>query len=194
MLARLADPDDHQAWQSFVSTYAPQVFRWARRHGMQHSDAAEVTQTVLVKLVRAMKEFQYDPQKGRFRSWLRTVTANAVRSFAAREGKTVRAVGGTSVNLRISALHEPDPLEELHQVLDRQAEHELLATAESRVQLRVKPANWSAWRLTMKEGLSPADAAQKLKLRPSDVYVARTRITQMLQREVTLMGGGASDE
>lgn len=191
LLARLNDPQDHQAWQAFVSLYAPQVFRWARRHGVQHSDAADVTQAVLLKLVRAMREFHYDPQKGRFRGWLRTVTANAVRTFAAREGRSARAAGGSSVNVHLAALQDPAPMDELHELLDRQAEHELLQVAEDRVRLKVKPANWNAWRLTMKDGLTPAQAARQLQLRPSDVYVARTRITQMLQREVVALGGGS---
>lgn len=194
LLARLADSEDQEAWREFVEMYAPQVFVWARRYGAQESDAADVTQIVLGKLVRAMQTFQYDPKRGSFRGWLRTVTSNAVRSFAVSDQRAGRGAGGTSINRRLASLQDPRPLEDLHAVLDRQAEKELLAAAEDRVQLRVKPAHWSAWQLTVREGLKPSAAAEQLNCPPSEVYVARTRITQMIRREIARMGNGQLDE
>ncbi|KAK3870799.1 hypothetical protein Pcinc_023995 [Petrolisthes cinctipes] len=168
LLARLADPNDQEAWREFIAIYAPQVFAWARRYGVQHSDADDVTQIVLGKLVRAMQTFQYDPAKGRFRSWLRTVTTNAVRSFAVSDRREDRGAGGTSIHQQIAALQDSRPLDDLYAVLDKQAEREMLAAAEERVRLRVKPANWMAWQKTVRDGLSPAQAAEELKLTPAD--------------------------
>lgn len=194
LLERVRDPRDEEAWCEFVATYTPQIFAWARRHGLQNSDAGDVTQIVLGKLVRAMQSFQYDSTKGRFRSWLRTVTANAVRSFATSANRVDKGVGGTSVNQRLHGLANDDAVEDLFGLLDAQAERDLLTYAEERVKLRVKPEKWAAWELTMRGGRSPAEAAQELGLRPSDVYVARTRVTKMLREEVRRLGGGTENE
>lgn len=189
LLERLADPGDEDAWREFVGIYAPHVYTWAKRHGMQDCDAADVTQIVLGRLVKGMQTFRYDPAKGRFRGWLRTVTANAVRSFATRDQRMDRAAGGTSVNRRISSLVDTaTPLDDLQSVLDQQANRELLAAAESRVRVKVKPSNWRAWEMTVRMNVAPADVATRLGMPPSHVYVARSRITNMLRQEVQRLG------
>lgn len=193
LLLRVRDPNDEAAWSEFVAIYAPQIFAWARRHGMQNSDAGDVTQIVLGKLVRSMQSFEYDPKKGRFRSWLRTVTANAVRSFATSANRVDRGVGGTSVNQRLLGLAADEAIGDLFGILDAQADRDLLGIAEERVKLRVKPANWEAWELTVRGGRSPAEAAEELGLRPSDVYVARTRVTKMLRAEVQRLSETSHD-
>lgn len=184
LLSRVRDPQDEEAWCEFVAIYTPQIFAWAKRHGLQNSDAGDVTQIVLGKLVRAMQVFEYDPLKGRFRSWLRTVTANAVRSFASSANRADKGVGGTSVNQRLHSVADDEAVEDLFGILDAQAERDLVAMAEGNVKLRVKRINWAAWELTVRGGRTPAEAAAELKLKPSDVYVARTRITKMLKAEV----------
>src|SRR5207253_552599 len=47
LVARLRDAGDHAAWAAFVRLYAPAVYRFARRHGLQDADAADLTQDVL---------------------------------------------------------------------------------------------------------------------------------------------------
>ena len=183
LLLRVRDPQDEDAWREFVSIYAPQVFKWARGRGFQNADADDVTQLVLGRLVRAMQSFEYDPRKGRFRAWLQTVTSNAVRSFAASFRRPDRGVGGSSIGALRSAQGD-ETFDDLQRVLDRQVELELLAMAESRVRLRVKPDNWEAWRLTSLDGLTPAEAAERLDMSPSVVYVARTRVTKLMKAEI----------
>lgn len=183
LLLRVRDPADEEAWKEFVAIYAPQVFAWARKRGFQNADAADLTQTVLGKLVTAMQTFEYDPRRGRFRAWLQTVTKNAVRSFASSLRRPDVGHGGTSIGV-MARIPEDDDLDDLRSLLSHQAELELVAAAEQRVRLRVKPENWQAWELTVRQGISPAEAARQLKMNPSAVYVARTRVTKLMQTEV----------
>ena len=55
----------------------------------------DVTQEVLVKLLAAIRQFQYDPSRS-FRSWLKTVTQHALTDFAgpANESTSRRARAG----------------------------------------------------------------------------------------------------
>ena len=79
MFVRLGDEREQEAWAEFVRNYGPMIAAWCFRQGLGESEAADVTQTVLVKLVGVMRDSRYDPAKGSFRSWLKTVTNNAVR-------------------------------------------------------------------------------------------------------------------
>jgi hypothetical protein len=78
LLLRMRDARDHEAWHTFVELYAPLVYRFARKRGLQDADAADLTQDVLRSVAYAMKGDKYDPARGSFRGWLHTVTRNAV--------------------------------------------------------------------------------------------------------------------
>ena len=47
LLVRMRDAHDQQAWADFVRLYAPAIYRFARRKGLQDADASDLTQEVL---------------------------------------------------------------------------------------------------------------------------------------------------
>lgn len=187
LLGRLRDIDNQDAWEEFVETYGPRVFDWCCRFNLQPADAADVTQNVLTRLCKAMQTFRYDKSRGSFRSWLKTVTANAARDFLSTLSKPDRGTGDSDVVFGLDALRDPDAIEDLASVLEAEAERELVREAEERVKLRIKPQNWDAWRLTVHENMSADQAADRLGLRPRDIYVARSRVTKMLRDEVAVL-------
>src|SRR5262245_46513302 len=82
-------PGDEGTWKVFAQRYGPAVFQWCRQWGLQESDADDVTQNVLLKLVEHLKVFEYDPA-GSFRGWLRTVAYHAwAKFYAARQKQEV---------------------------------------------------------------------------------------------------------
>ncbi|MCH8828568.1 MAG: sigma-70 family RNA polymerase sigma factor, partial [Planctomycetes bacterium] len=84
LLRRLRQPNQDAAWQRFVDLYAPLIFHWAKTHGLNATDSADLVQEVMATLVVKLPQFQYDPKR-RFRGWLRTVTVNKARDFQRRE-------------------------------------------------------------------------------------------------------------
>src|SRR5215475_2790981 len=46
LLVRLRDPHDKDAWGQFVQLYAPVVYGFARKRGLQDADAADLMQEV----------------------------------------------------------------------------------------------------------------------------------------------------
>jgi RNA polymerase sigma-70 factor (ECF subfamily) len=79
--------------------------------------------------------------------------------------------------------------DDLVQRLDEQFDQEVLAEAQTRVQQRVEPHTWEAFRLTALEGLSGAEAATRLALNVATVFKAKSKVQKMLQEEVAWLEG-----
>jgi hypothetical protein len=73
---------------------------------------------------------------------------------------------------------------DLERRLEDAYDAELLELAMARVKKRVKPVTFQAFQLTVIDGSSGADAAQKLEIPVAHVFVAKHRVQKMLQDEV----------
>jgi RNA polymerase sigma-70 factor (ECF subfamily) len=181
LLARLRDqPGDQAAWAEFVADYGPVIRAWCRRWQLQEADAEDVTQNVLLRLAAKLPEFVYDRSKS-FRAWLTTLTHHAWHDFLHRYVSPTPAAGGSSVRERLESV---PAREDLQARLEAAFDAELLAIASARVRERVAPQTWEAFRLTAVEGLSGAEAAERIPMQVAQVYVAKRRVQQMLQEEL----------
>src|SRR5947208_6425875 len=95
LLVRLRDARDELAWSQFVELYAPLVYGFARKHGLQDADAADLTQEVLQAVSGGIRRFDYDPRRGSFRGWLFTVVRNKLCDSAAARERPGRGTGDT---------------------------------------------------------------------------------------------------
>jgi RNA polymerase sigma factor (sigma-70 family) len=175
-------PADPQAWDEFVERYRPMIRAWCLKWQLQDSDAEDVVQDVLVKLVAAIRKFQYDPARS-FRAWLKTVTQNALSDFVASHRKDPNQTAGPIDMLAESVEAKSD----LEQRLEDAFDAEVLELAMHRVKHRVKAGTWDAFHLTAVEGLTGAVAASRLQIPVAHVFVAKNRVQKMLQEEARIL-------
>ncbi len=172
-------PADHDAWGRFVERYQPMIRAWCLKWGAQAADADDVAQEVLTKLVTAMKTFRYDPDRS-FRAWLKTVTQNAWTDLV--KSQRLRAAGGPGRILTIADSH--DALVDLEQQMVEALDRELFELAMHRVEKRVKPTTWQAFRRTVIDNRPGPEVARELGMQVAHVFVAKHRVQQMLEQEV----------
>src|SRR5262249_44929874 len=138
------------------------------------------------KLVTALRDFVYDPSR-RFRSWLKTVVENEVRSLYRQRTRRPgdRGSGHPLVHRRLAELQTPDVLAELVEQLDDTLARDLRDAEEAtrRVRARVEPNTWQAFWLTAVGKESGRDAADRLGLTVAAVHMAKRRVSQMLRAE-----------
>jgi RNA polymerase sigma-70 factor (ECF subfamily) len=78
LLAALAEGRRDAAWVQFCDRYGDLIRAFAQRQGVQPADCEDVLQDVLLALTQSMPEFRYDPAKGHFRGYLKTVTLHVI--------------------------------------------------------------------------------------------------------------------
>jgi RNA polymerase sigma-70 factor (ECF subfamily) len=177
------NPADSRAWDEFVKRYEPMIRAWCVRWGAQASDADDLAQQVLLKLLTAMKTYRTDPNAS-FRGWLKAVTHNAWLDLV-RRPKAGHAIASLD-----AIADSSDALADLEREMQQAADRELLELAMSHVRERVKPNTWEAFHLTSIENLSGADAAKKLGVPVSSIFVAKHRVMKLLEEEVRKLKGG----
>lgn len=85
LLARVRSTQDAEAWRLFEAMYAGLIVRYCAKRGLQLADAEDIQQSVLAKLARSLRNFEYDPARGRFRSYLGRCVRNAIYSAASHK-------------------------------------------------------------------------------------------------------------
>jgi RNA polymerase sigma factor (sigma-70 family) len=175
-------PADPQAWDEFVERYRPMIRAWCLKWHLQDSDADDVGQDVLVKLVAAIRKFQYDPARS-FRAWLKTVTQHALSDFVASRRKDPGLTAAPIDMIADSAEAKTDLEKRLEDAFDA----EVLELAMHRIKKRVKPTTWDAFHFTAVDGLSGAAATAKLEMPVAHVFVAKNRVQKMLQEEARFL-------
>jgi RNA polymerase sigma-70 factor (ECF subfamily) len=175
-------PADVQAWDEFVRRYQPMIRDWCVRWGSQPDDAEDVAQEVLLKLLAAMRTFEFDPGRS-FRGWLKTVTQNAWTDFR----RSHRRESTEDPERFRAILDSRAALDDLRSRMEDAFDRELLDLAMRRVEKRVKPANWRAFQLTAIDGRPGAEAARELSLPVARVFIAKHRVQRMLEEEIRIV-------
>lgn len=186
LLVRLKDTGDHEAWRQLVELYAPLVYRFLRRRGLQDADAADLTQEVLRAVASAIERFDYDPRRGTFRGWLYTVARHKLHTFLKRRQ---RQRCHTEEIEAERLLEEPAPDEE-SALWEQEYRQRLFDWAAEQVRCHFQVATWQAFWRTAVEGQSPQQAAAALGLSVGAVYIARSRVLARLKEEVQLLEEG----
>jgi RNA polymerase sigma factor (sigma-70 family) len=174
LVIRLRDPGDAAAWRTFVDVYAPAVFAFARRGGLQAADAADLTQDVCRNVAQAMRASQFDENRGRFRGWLFTIVRNQLKMFHRSQSRRPRG----------TALPEDVPDDSAAESWDLECRRRLFAWGCERVKPLVAAKTWTAFWRTAVEGASGEVAAVETGMTPAAVYLAKSRVLAKLRETV----------
>lgn len=166
-----------EAWNRFVHLYGPLIYRWIRRAGLQSSDAADVTQDVLMSVSKDLVRFDPNRPDVRFRAWLWTITRRRIAD-AGRNRAPEQAVG-SAIDEFGQWSHSDDPPTD-PQTDSRTVLRRALAIYRDRFDAKT----WRAFWATVVEGREPTEVAQTLGVSRWSVYKARARILQRLRAEL----------
>ncbi len=189
LIARLANVGDDDSWREFASLYEPLIYRQARRYGLQHADARELVQDVLIAVSKAISRFTVDKNRGRFRSWLYAIGRNTSIRHLARIRRAECASGDSRIQTAIA--ETPDPRSIAPREFDLELKRHAFLWVAKQVRGEFQPKTWQAFWSTAVENHSIQSTAETLDMSVGAVYIARTRVMARLRtrvQEITLDG------
>ena len=181
LLVRLRDPRDEAAWREFVDLYAPLIYHYLCKRGLQDADAVDLSQEVISAVAGAVGRLDYDPQRGTFRGWLFTVVRRKLANWRRAQKHRPRGSGDTATHRRLEQCPAAEGTE-----ADWEAEWQerVYAWAREQVQGEVSAATWQAFWRTAIDGQPGKQVAADLGLSVTAVYHARSRVRARLKELV----------
>lgn len=179
LILRLPDATDVEAWDEFVSIYEPLVYRFALRNGMQHADAQELVQEVLVAVSQSVDRWEPDEERGRFRDWLFRISRNLMINLLTR--RKYRSIGTGDSNIAELLENTCDPASDESQLFDLEYRREVFRWAGEHVRQEVKTKTWKAFWMSTVDALPIKEVADELQMSIGSVYIARSRVMARLQ-------------
>ena len=178
LLERLRDGSDLIAWQEFFDRYWSLIFTFARRRGCSEHTAEEVVQDVMLRVFEQKDLFRYDPEKGRFRSWLGRLVQTKVVDFRRMPSERVRPVGGTPDESPPEiAASGTSPEEDWEAAF----EQSLLLALLDVLRHEMSPRAYLAFELVTLHDLGGAEVAKHTGLTRNGVYRAKKRALARLR-------------
>jgi RNA polymerase sigma-70 factor (ECF subfamily) len=187
LLARVAQWEDTASWNEFYRLYRKLIYGLARRSGLPHADAEDVTQDVFKRVAETIHEFESNPERGKFRGWLMNLTRWRIldkynsKPKGEYHGASPQADAtstGTSTINRIPDQANNDKEWEL------EWQRHLLDAACERIAKRVKPRHYQAFDLYVRQRRPVLQVSRELGINPATLYLIGHRLTKELKAEV----------
>lgn len=201
LLDRIQDLDDQEAWSEFYQFYWQLIIGWAKLNGCSDTMAQDVFQETIVSLIKNLPFFEYDSEKGRFRSYLKTIVIRRVRDAFRREGKYATEWGKEDTEqggVFSSFENLPDPGHKNDVDMDKHWVQTVLSQALQRAYAKVDDSTYKSFCMHVLDEMSVDQVASKIGTgRERNIYEHKHRMIEIIKREfITIienMGGFGVD-
>lgn len=189
LLFRVRSWEDSTSWEEFHRLYKKLIYGLARRSGLAHADAEDVTQDVFKRVAETIHTFESDPDRGTFRGWLMNLTrwriADKFNSRPKNEYHGVRQHDDTG--LRTSTIERVPDKPETDGEWEKEWQRHLLDAACERIARRVKARHYQVFDLYVRQQWPVLKVARELGINPGSVYLIGHRLTKELKAEVGVL-------
>ncbi|HEY1663005.1 MAG TPA: sigma-70 family RNA polymerase sigma factor [Verrucomicrobiae bacterium] len=187
LLGRIKNWEDHESWREFFGLYRKLIFSYAIKSGLSEQESEDVVQETILSVAKTIKEFQYDPKRCSFKSWLRHLTQKRIADcFRKRSRETLVENAGTARDGRTPVLERvPDTKAAgLDAVWEAEWQKELLEAAVAHVKTQVSAEQFQMFDFYVLKKMPVTRAAAALGTNAAQIYLAKHRISKLLNREI----------
>lgn len=172
LLSRIKDLGDGTSWEEFDKVYRPLLLRYASTRGLSDEEAEEIAQQCMTAIVTGIKDFR---RRVGFRAWLRGMIDHKVDDQLKKRRREVNARTGDFD--REQTTEENPAL-----VWERQWNRTHLLYCLNRIRHEITPKTCEAFELYVIGQLPVDQIAERLKMTPNQIYVAKHRVLERLRK------------
>jgi RNA polymerase sigma-70 factor (ECF subfamily) len=176
-----AQTGEEKAWRDLTDLYRPLIIGWLNRQGVPARDLEDLSQEILLTVVKHLPRFQHSGQRGAFRSWLRTIVCSRTADYWRAMDVGTRASGGSGAAAALELIADPDS--DLNRQWDEEHDGYVLDCLLDLVQEEFEPATLQAFRRLALEGGEGAAVAGELGMSVAAVYGAKSRVLARIRQE-----------
>jgi RNA polymerase sigma-70 factor (ECF subfamily) len=181
LLLRIRDQKDSAAWGQFDTIYRPILRQYARSRGLHDDQVEDVVQHCMLAVSQHIASFEYDPARGKFKAWLRTIVNNQVNKLRRQPSEQL---AGTQVldGMENGEVGPDSVFEEIWQ-------REHLRHCLEDVRAKIEEATYRAFRAYALEEQPVEKVCADLNMTRNQVQLIKWRVTQMLRERMRELQG-----
>ena len=186
LLDRLKNWEDQESWRVFFDTYSRLVYSFALKAGLTPAEAEEVVQETFIAVAKKMPEFNYDPAKGSFKSWLLHTSQWRIADQFRKRPKTIHVrIAPHTTDRTPTSEQIPDPASlNLNQLYEEEWQKNLFDFAVEKVKRQVNAKHFQMFDLYVVKKWPARRVAKTLGVSSSRVYLAKHRVSQLVKKEL----------
>lgn len=183
LIEAVRDWTDAKRWQEFHDTYARLIDGVARSQGLTEMEAQDVVQETLLSVAKTMPDFQYDPARCSFKTWLLHLTRKRIVDQLRRRppGQSAHRSKGREETTTSTLERVPDPQMSLDRVWEQEWATTLTDAALERLKPQVSPMQFQIFYLHCVKGQATSTVARALGVSTGQVYLVKHRLKGMFE-------------
>ena len=179
LIEKVREQGDQDAWELFTQTYQGYISAVLLKVGILAKDVGDIRQDILLKLWQELPKLDFQPNKGKFRTWLYTVVKNKAYTFMSKRGAEKKRV-----ELYFSQNENGvEGREALNHLMDHEWKSYVTNLAFSRIEGAFQEQSIEIFRKSMK-GASVHDLSEQYGLKNNTIHRIKSRVKERLILEV----------
>lgn len=181
LLLRAQNQSDHEAWEEFIEVYRLFIYHILNKMNVHKDDCDDLCQEILLKLWEKLKS--YNPEKGRFRTWMSFVIRNLVLNSFKKSDIRSRKINELAADPSQSNGFKADNTTELEQTIEREWKLYISNLALENIRCLFSGKAVDVFERSLK-GHSNGEIANELELSDNTVKVLKHRVKTRYVAEV----------
>ena len=173
---------NNPAWSEFVNRYGKLILSVALKSKLSHADADDILQKTCEKVHKSIRKFDYDPSKGRFRSWLCLIVKQQIADHYRKLKKFPPLPSHYNENPEGPFIGIHDPVDDYQIIEEKEYNKCLIGLALEEVQKMIKTKHKKIFYAYVIEERTGKEVAEQLGVSVDLVYKTRQNVMPKLKK------------
>ena len=187
LIDKIKNQYDEQSWAQFIEAYEKYIYIIVDKISPGH-DIDDIVQEVLLRLWKSLPNFNYHPEKCKFRSWMGVIIRNTLNNYHRSKYKQRKIIDDYS-KYDIES-HKKDDLSD---IIETAWQEYITNLAFSRIEHTFSGKAIECFNMFL-DGSHVNEIMEKLDLKANSAYVLKNRVKDQLLKEIRILNfeiGGA---